>query len=196
MNALAIRSLAASVTVALALAGCATTDEYGNPRPAGETAKGLGIGAAAGAAAGALIGSASANAGKGALIGAVGGALIGGAVGNYMEQQRKDFERVLAEEIARGDISVTKNVGSHSLVVGMTSATTFDVDSDTIKPGFYSTMDKISGVVNKYGKTQLVIAGYTDDTGTAEHNLDLSRRRAGSVESYLLADAVAPQRLK
>ncbi|MGB5735062.1 MAG: glycine zipper domain-containing protein, partial [Thiohalocapsa sp.] len=90
MNALAIRSLAASVTVALALAGCATTDEYGNPRPAGETAKGLGIGAAAGAAAGALIGSASANAGKGALIGAVGGALIGGAVGNYMEQQRKD----------------------------------------------------------------------------------------------------------
>ena len=31
--------------------------------------------------------------------------------------------------------------------------------------------------------------------GTAEHNLDLSRRRAGSVESYLLSDSVAPQRL-
>jgi outer membrane protein OmpA-like peptidoglycan-associated protein len=141
-----------------------------------------------------LIGSTSANAGKGALIGAIGGAIIGGAVGNYMEQQRKDFERVLEDEIARGDISVTKNA-DHSLVVGMTSSTTFDVDSDTIKPGFYSTMDKISGVVSKYGKTQLQIAGHTDDTGSAEHNLDLSRRRAGSVESYLLADAVAPQRL-
>jgi outer membrane protein OmpA-like peptidoglycan-associated protein len=194
MHTAVIRPLAAAVTISLALAGCATTDEYGNPRPAGETAKGLGIGAAAGAAAGALIGSASADAGKGALIGAIGGAIIGGAVGNYMEQQRKDFERVLADEIARGDISVTKNA-DNSLVVGMTSATTFDIDSATIKPGFYSTMDKISGVVNKYGKTQLVIAGYTDDTGTAEHNLDLSRRRAGSVESYLLADSVAPQRL-
>ena len=183
-----------TVAAMLALAGCATTDEYGNPRSATETEKGLGIGAAAGAAAGALIGSSSANAGKGALIGVIGGAIIGGAVGNYMEQQRKDFERVLADEIARGDISVTKNA-DNSLVVGMTSSTTFDVDSDSIKSGFYSTMDKISGVVNKYGKTQLVIAGYTDDTGSAAYNLDLSRRRAGSVESYLLSDSVAPQRL-
>jgi len=190
----ALKRTAAAVAISFSLAGCATTDEYGDPRPASETEKGLGIGAAAGAAAGALIGSASADAGKGALIGAIGGAIIGGAVGNYMERQRKDFERVLADEIARGDINLTKNA-DHSLVVGMTSATTFDVDSDTIKPGFYSTMDKISGVVNKYGKTQLVIAGYTDDTGSAEHNLELSRRRADSVESYLLSDAVAPQRL-
>ncbi|MGB5830971.1 MAG: OmpA family protein, partial [Thiohalocapsa sp.] len=108
--------------------------------------------------------------------------------------QRKDFERVLADEIARGDISVKKN-SDDSLVVGMTSSTTFDVDSDSIKPGFYSTMDKISGVVNKYGKTQLVVAGYTDNTGTTEYNEGLSRRRAGSVESYLLSDQVAPQRL-
>ena len=182
------------LAVALPLGGCATTDEYGYSRPAGETQKGVGIGAAAGAAAGALIGSASADAGKGALIGAVGGALVGGLVGNYMEQQRKDFERVLADEIARGDISVSKKPDDR-LVVDMTSSTTFDVDSAQIKPGFYSTMDKISGVVNKYGKTQLVIAGYTDDTGAADYNLDLSRRRAGAVESYLLADGVVPQRL-
>lgn len=194
MNATTIRSLAVSAAVAVALAGCASVDEYGNPRPIGETQKGVGIGTAAGAAAGALIGSTRADAGKGALIGAVGGALVGGLVGNYMEQQRKDFELVLGDEIARGDISVTKRAND-SLVVGMTSSTTFDVDSDSIKPGFYSTMDKISGVVNKYGKTQLVIAGYTDDTGTAEYNLDLSRRRAAAVESYLLADSVAPQRL-
>ena len=194
MQVKALKPIAVAVAISLTLAGCATTDEYGNPRPATETEKGLGMGALAVAAAGALIGSASANAGRGALIGVIGGAIIGGAVGNYMEQQRKDFERVLADEIARGDISVTKQA-DNSLVVGMTSATTFDVDSDSIKPGFYSTMDKISGVVNKYGKTQLVIAGYTDDTGTAEHNLDLSRRRAGSVESYLLSDSVAPQRL-
>jgi outer membrane protein OmpA-like peptidoglycan-associated protein len=175
-------------------AGCAT-DPYGNPRPATETEKGLGIGAAAGAATGALIGSMSGDAGKGALIGAIGGAIIGGAVGSYMEEQRKDFERVLADEIARGEIRVTK-LPDHRLQVDMTSSTTFDVDSSTIKPGYYSTMDKIAGVVNKYGKTELVIAGYTDDTGSADYNLDLSRRRAAAVESYLLADQVAPQRLR
>ncbi len=183
-----------AITVAVVLAGCATTDEYGNPMPASETAKGLGIGALAGAATGAALGSLSANAGRGALIGAVGGALIGGAVGNYMEQQRKDFEKVLADEIARGDIRVEK-LSDDRLLVGMTSETTFDVDSDHIKPAFDSTMDKIANVVNKYGKTQLSIAGYTDDTGSAAYNQGLSERRADAVRNYLLADQVIPQRL-
>jgi outer membrane protein OmpA-like peptidoglycan-associated protein len=186
--------LALAAALSVAVAGCATTDEYGNPRPMSETEKGLGIGAATGAAAGAIIGSMSADAGKGALIGAIGGAIAGGLVGSYMENQRKDFERALADEIARGDIRVEK-LPDDRLLVGMTSVTTFDVDSAEIKPGFYSTMDKISGIVNKYGKTRLVIAGYTDDTGSEDYNLDLSRRRAGAVESYLLADQVYPARL-
>ena len=187
------RSALLALSIVVVLAGCAT-DPYGSPRPMTETEKGLGIGAASGAAAGAIIGSLSGDAGKGALIGAVGGALAGGLVGNYMEQQRKDFERALADEIARGDIRVEK-LPDDRLLVGMTSATTFDVDSADIKPGFYSTMDKISGIVNKYGKTSLVIAGHTDDTGSDDHNLALSRRRANAVESYLMADQVSPTRL-
>jgi outer membrane protein OmpA-like peptidoglycan-associated protein len=179
---------------ALALAGCAT-DEFGNRRPLTETEAGVAIGTAAGAAAGALIGSAGADAGKGALIGAIGGAIAGGLVGNYMEQQRRDFERVLADEIARGDIRLEALDGDR-LLVTMTSATAFDVDSDEIKPGFYSTLDKISTVVNKYGKTRLDIAGHTDNTGSDAHNQALSERRAGSVESYLLAEQVIPQRMR
>jgi outer membrane protein OmpA-like peptidoglycan-associated protein len=185
--------MALFAAVAVALTGCAT-DEFGRPRPMTETEAGLAIGSAAGAAAGALLGSQSADAGKGALIGAVGGAIAGGLVGSYMERQRKDFERALADEIARGDIRV-EELPDDRLVVGMTSSTAFDVDSAEIKPGFYSTMDKISAIVNKYGKTRLDIAGHTDDTGTVEHNQDLSERRAAAVESYLLAEQVIPQRL-
>ncbi len=37
-----------TLAAVLVLAGCATTDEYGNPRSATETEKGLGIGAAIG----------------------------------------------------------------------------------------------------------------------------------------------------
>jgi outer membrane protein OmpA-like peptidoglycan-associated protein len=188
------RNLSLAAIFLAALTGCATTDEYGNPRPMGETAIGAGIGTLAGAAAGAAIGSRTADAGKGALIGAIGGALIGTAVGNYMEEQRRDFEKVLADEIAAGDIRVDRG-DDHSLVVGMTSATTFDVDSSAIKPGFYSTLDKIAGVVNKYGKTQLVIAGYTDDTGAEDYNQALSERRADAVASYLRGGQVIPERL-
>jgi len=179
---------------ALVLTGCAT-DEFGNRRPLTESEAGVAIGSAAGAAAGALIGSRSADAGKGALIGAVGGAITGGLVGSYMERQRKDFERVLADEIARGDIRV-EELPDDRLLVGMTSSTAFDVDSADIKPGFYSTLDKISAVVNKYGKTRLDIAGHTDNTGAAAYNQRLSERRAGAVESYLLAEQVLPQRLR
>jgi outer membrane protein OmpA-like peptidoglycan-associated protein len=177
----------------IALAGCAT-DEFGNPRPLTETEAGLAIGSAAGAATGALLGSRSADAGKGALIGAVGGAIAGGLVGSYMERQRRDFERLLADEIARGDIRV-ETLADDRLLVGMTSSTAFDVDSTRIKPGFYSTLDKISAVVNKYGKTRLAIAGHTDNTGSEAYNQRLSEERAAAVQSYLLAEQVIPQRL-
>jgi len=181
---------AAIAAVVLLSAGCAT-DEYGNRRDITETEKGLGIGAVTGAAVGALIADKS---GKGAALGAAGGALVGGLIGNYMEQQRRDFEKVLAPEIASGVIRVEK-LPDDRLLVGMTGETAFEVDSDQIQPAFYSTMDKISAVVNKYGKTRVAIAGHTDSTGSAEHNQELSERRAESVREYLLADNVYPARL-
>jgi outer membrane protein OmpA-like peptidoglycan-associated protein len=184
------RITAVAATFALLAAGCAT-DDFGNPRPMTETEKGLGIGAATGAAIGALSTSKSA---KGAALGAVGGAVIGGLIGTYMEQQRRDFEKVLAGEIAAGHIRVQK-LSDDALLVGMTGETAFEVDSDQIKPGFYGTMDKIAEVVNKYGETRLDIAGYTDDTGAETYNQGLSDRRAAAVEGYLLDASVYPARM-
>lgn len=180
---------AVTAVVAVLVSGCAA-DGSG----LSETGRGAAIGTAGGAAAGALIGSLSADAGKGALIGAVGGALIGSAVGAYMEQQRQDFEKALAAEIASGAIRVQK-LPDDQLLVGMTGATTFEVDSDQIKPGFYSTMNKIAVIVKKYGKTQLAVAGHTDSTGSPDHNQGLSERRAASVEQYLERDGALPERI-
>jgi outer membrane protein OmpA-like peptidoglycan-associated protein len=114
--------------------------------------------------------------------------------GAYMESQRKDFEKELAPEIAAGVIRVEK-LPDDQLLVGMTGETSFEVDSDRVKPSFDSTMDKIAGIVNKYGKTELKVAGYTDSTGSAQHNQSLSERRAGAVRSYLEQDGVAPPRI-
>ena len=65
-----------------------------------------------------------------------------------------------------------------------------------IKPGFYTTMDKIASIVNRYGKTRLDIAGHTDSTGTAEGNRRLSAERARSVANYLVSRGVDPMRLQ
>lgn len=174
----------------LGLVGCAT-DEYGKRRPLTETQKGVAIGAIAGAAIGAAVADKSP---RGAMIGAGGGALAGGLIGNYMERQRQDFMKVLAPEIAAGVIRVELR-SNDQLLVGMTSETAFEVDSDQIKPGFHSTLGKIAGVVNRYGKTRLVIAGHTDSTGSNEYNQGLSERRAQAVQGYLLSENVYPNRL-
>jgi outer membrane protein OmpA-like peptidoglycan-associated protein len=183
--------IGAVLMAAVLTVGCAT-DEYGNRRPMTETEKGVGIGTLSGAAIGAL---ATRNSAQGAVIGAIGGALVGGLIGNYMEQQQRDFQKALATEIALGQIRVER-ISEGELLVGMTGETAFEVDSDVIKPGFYSTMDKIASIVNRYGKTRLDIAGHTDSTGSRAHNMQLSDRRADSVQNYFLASGVYPPRMQ
>jgi outer membrane protein OmpA-like peptidoglycan-associated protein len=188
MNSHLAKGIAIAATASILFTGCASDGTMS------ETGQGAALGTLGGAALGAAIGSFSGNAGRGALIGAVGGALAGGMVGAYMENQRKDFEKALAQEIASGAIRVVK-LPNDQLLVGMTGETAFQVDSDRINPGFYSTMDKISGIVNKYGKTELNVAGHTDNTGSAQHNQILSQERAAAVQSYMERDGVSPQRI-
>lgn len=177
--------------IAAVSAGCAT-DEYGNRLPMTDAEKGAIIGAVGGAAVGA-IGNKS-NRSRGAVIGAVGGGLAGAAVGSYMDSQKKDFEKVLASEVNAGEIAIQK-AGQNDLLITMTAQTAFDFDSAVIKPGFYTTMDKIANILLHYGKTQLTIIGHTDNVGTEQYNQALSERRAKAVNDYLINKGVLIQRL-
>lgn len=174
------------VCVGLMMSGCASWDDMS------DTSKGAIIGVLGGAAAGAAIGHK--NRGKGALIGAVGGGLAGTGVGYYMDSQAKDLQKVLASEVKNGHITVAKNP-NNTIVVTMTTNTSFDTNSATIKPGFFSTLDKIAAVVTKYGKTTLTLTGHTDNTGTDRINQPLSEQRAAAVANYFLAKRVIPERI-
>ena len=128
-------------------------------------------GAVLGAAGGAILGGIaySPNRTKGVLVGAVGGALAGGAVGAYMDSQKKDLEKNLSGEI-RSHQARVEELPNHVVRVSMTGDTGFNTNSSDIKPGFYSTLDKIADVVVRYGKTSLTVAGHTDDVGSAQYN--------------------------
>ena len=173
----------------LMIASCAT-DEYGNKRELTDAEKGVMIGAGIGVLAGLTTKNKTK---KAALYGVVGG-IAGGAVGSYMDSQKKDFEKQLKAEIDRGDISLQK-LPNNVLMVTMTAQTAFDVNSTQIKPGFESTMQTISSIVKKYGKTHLSLVGHTDSTGTNAYNQNLSEKRAESVKSYLIGQGVIEQRL-
>jgi outer membrane protein OmpA-like peptidoglycan-associated protein len=185
MKAAAVCILAASV----ALAGCAAD---GSSRPFSNLESGALIGAVGGAVLGAV--AYRKNRTKGAIVGAVGGGIAGGAVGAYMDAQKRDLEKNLAQEIQSGQARVEK-LPNDTVRITMTNQTAFETNSSEIKPGFRSTMDKLADVVVRYGKTTLTIVGHTDNVGPDTYNQALSERRALSVAQYFESKRVDPVRL-
>jgi outer membrane protein OmpA-like peptidoglycan-associated protein len=181
-----------SLFIAAAFAVGCVKDEFGRSRSMTDTEKGILIGAASGAGIGAL--AKKDKRGKGALVGAIGGGIAGGLVGNYMDNQKRDLEKVLASEVQQGAITIDK-LPENALRVTMTAQTAFDFDSSAIKPGFQPAMNRIASVFVRYGKTHVTVIGHTDNVGTTQYNQDLSLRRARAVEGYLEQKGVIDQRL-
>jgi len=63
----------------------------------------------------------------------------------------------------------------------------FDTDSDRLKPESAPVIRAVARGLEKNPALKLEIDGYTDSTGNAEHNLDLSKRRADAVRSVLVS---------
>ena len=183
-----------AVALALALGACAEGGGIKRPsdRPFENWEKGAVLGAAAGAGLGAI--AYSKNRSTGAIYGAVGGGLAGAAVGAYMDNQKRDLEKNLAREIQSGQAKVEK-MPNDVVRITMTSATAFDTNSTDVKPGFYTTLDKLANVVVTYGKTTLTVVGHTDNVGSDKYNQDLSLRRAHSVAHYFEQKKVDPVRM-
>jgi outer membrane protein OmpA-like peptidoglycan-associated protein len=147
--------------------------------PGKRTAIGAGTGAAIGAGAGALFGSQSGNAGKGALIGAALGASLGGFVGNRLDKQAKELERLA--EVRRTE---------DGLVAKLKSDLLFDTDSSSLKNSTLANIDQIAQVLKKYPENNITVVGHTDADGSAKHNQVLSQARAASVAGKLASDGV------
>jgi outer membrane protein OmpA-like peptidoglycan-associated protein len=64
----------------------------------------------------------------------------------------------------------------------------FDFDQDSLKPESKETLDQIALLMKGDDKLKLEIVGHTDNKGTADYNLDLSKRRAANVVAALVAD--------
>ncbi len=169
--------------------GCTTTDPYTGEQKTSNTAKGAGIGAVAGAVVGAAT-SSSKDRGKGAAIGAVAGAAIGGGIGNYQDRQ----EAELRQQLEGTGVRVQRNGDNVKLI--MPGNITFAVNSEQIQSSFTEVLNSVAVVIRKYDKTLIDIRGFTDSTGSFEHNQELSERRAQSVAGFLIGKQVAASRVR
>ncbi len=165
------------------ISGCQTIDPYTREQKTSNTATGAGIGAVAGAVLGAAV-SSKKDRGKGALTGALVGGAVGGGIGYYMDQQ----EALLRQELEGTGVSVQRQGDDIRLI--MPGNVTFATDSTRIDGGFYPVLDSVVKVLTKFDKTQMSVDGFTDSTGSFEHNQKLSEARAAAVANYLTASGI------
>lgn len=172
--------------IAALMAGC-TVNPYTGESQTAKAVWGTALGTAAGAATGALV---SKNRKKGALVGAAAGAALGGGVGYYLDVQ----EAELRQELAGAGVGIERTDDSIRLI--MPGNITFKTDSADINSGFYTTLNAVAKVLNKYSNTTVMVAGYTDNTGSLDYNQTLSRNRANAVASYLQGQGVKSSRFE
>ncbi|MCY1415926.1 putative lipoprotein YiaD [compost metagenome] len=147
-----------------------------------KTAKYGGLGALAGAVAGAAINHD--NRGKGALIGAAIAGTAAAGYGYYADKQ----EAALRASMANTGVEVQREGDQIKLI--MPGNITFATDSANIAPNFYSPLNNLAGSLKQFNQNSIEIIGYTDSTGSRQHNMDLSQRRAQSVSTYLTSQGV------
>ncbi len=169
----ALRATTFAMLAVFALGGCAAMNAK---------TKGAIIGAGAGAGAGAVIGNQTGSTTRGAIIGAVIGGAAGAIIGHQMDMQAKELEQNIPG--AR-----VQRVGE-GIAVMFDSGLLFDVDSDVIKGDARSNLDALAASLAKYPKSDLMIVGHTDATGTDSYNMGLSKRRAAAASSYLRSNGV------
>lgn len=152
-----------------------------------KTAKGTAIGAGAGALAGAVIGKMAGNTTTGAIVGAGVGGVTGAAIGNYMDRQSRELEE---------DLEGTKveRIGE-GIKITFDSGILFDINSYQLKAASKEEIAKLAKILQKYEDTNVMFAGYTDNTGRVEYNQELSEKRAKSVAEYAAFVGVDPTRM-
>jgi len=171
---------------ALMMSSCAGTTNTER-----KTKEGVLVGAGVGAVLGQVIGGST----EGTLVGAGLGAAIGGVAGNqigsYMDKQEQSLRSAMAST-ENASIQRSQNV----LTATFKANAFFDSDSSILKAGAYTELERVAQVLRDFPETRIRVEGHTDARGSAEHNMQLSERRAKAVGNALVQRGVDPMRME
>jgi outer membrane protein OmpA-like peptidoglycan-associated protein len=150
-------------------------------------------GAATGAVAGAMIGyNTGKRDAKSAIIGGLLGAALGGGIGYSMDNQANEIARALGTGVNNDPLAALDP--NQTLIVSKTSnyvkimfrdPMMFASASARLQPNARYKVQKVGQLLANYPQTVVGVAGFTDNQGGYEYNLNLSQRRAATVANLL-----------
>ncbi|MBC7381872.1 MAG: OmpA family protein [Bacteroidia bacterium] len=154
---------------------------------ASRTVKGGAIGAVGGGAVGAVIGKTLGNTGLGAIIGAGVGGVTGVLIGKQMDKQAEEMKKNLPN-------AKVERVGE-GIVVELSEKILFGFNRSDLESAAKQNLDKVISVMQNYPETNIEIQGHTDNKGSDEYNMELSKKRANSVYNYFSQKGISSSRL-
>ncbi len=180
-------SIAAMLTAAALMVGCATMNNAGKGTligAGGGTALGAGIGALIGGKNGALIGAAA---------GAAVGAGTGAVIGKKMDKKAEQLAKELSESATIETITDVNNLPA--IKVTFDGGILFATNKSELSASSKTALKKFVESLADMTDTDITIYGHTDNTGTLAVNERVSLERANAVASYLKSCGLSASRI-
>jgi outer membrane protein OmpA-like peptidoglycan-associated protein len=111
---------------------------------------------------------------------------------NAEAQTREAQARAAQLEAQMADLQAQKSDRGMIITIG---DVLFDTDQARLKPDGVANVQKLADVLAQNPNRTVLIEGFTDSTGSAAHNQELSERRAASVAASLTSMGVAANRI-
>lgn len=105
--------------------------------------------------------------------------------GSYPER----LEAAAHDALTGTSVRIQRNGNNVKLIIPVSTA--FSTNSVQVQPRFAAVLDSITRLCRDYNKTAIAVKGFTDSTGSFEHNQQLSEQRAQSIGAYLSREVAA-----
>lgn len=113
-----------------------------------------------------------------------------------IDQRTKDAAK--ADEKARMLESQLRELAAKKTDRGMVvtlSDVLFNTNRSELNPGGLRTVQKLADILTQNPDRKILVEGFTDSTGSAGYNIELSERRANAVRSALMGMGIGPDRI-